>query len=73
MGRYAVAGRTSTNVTVSAPPTAQPQGASTSSLGALAADAPTSAQAASILNPPVPPSSLPLFYANTAPPSGVAF
>jgi hypothetical protein len=63
----------STNVTVSAPPTSQPQGAATTSLGSLQPGTPTSQQQASISNPPVPPAPLPPGYSNTAPPSGDGF
>lgn len=63
----------SSNVTVSAPPTSQPQGAATQSLGSLQPATPTAQQQASISNPPVAPSPLPPLYANTAPASGDAF
>lgn len=63
----------STNVTVSAPPTSQPQGAATTSLGSLQPATPSAQQQASISNPPVVPAPLPPLYANTAPPSGDAF
>lgn len=62
----------STNVTVSAPPTAQPQGAANTSLGSLQPSTPTAQQQASISNPPVAPASLPPTYADTQPPSGDA-
>jgi hypothetical protein len=60
----------STNVTVSPPATAQPQGAATSNIGPLSPATPTSAQQAAINNPPVPPAPLPSGYSRTAPPSG---
>lgn len=63
----------STNVTVSAPPTAQPQGAATTSLGSLQPGAPSPQQLGSIANPPIIPAPLPALYANTQPPSGDAF
>jgi hypothetical protein len=63
----------STNVTVSSPPTSQPQGEATSSLGALQPGTPNAQQQASISNPPVSPASLPQLYENTQPPSGDAF
>jgi hypothetical protein len=68
----------STNVSVSAPPTAQPQGAATTNLGALQPITVTAQKMATvnmmaiINNPPVPPAPLPASYANTAPPSGAA-
>lgn len=63
----------STNVTVSAPPTSQPQGAATTSLGSLQSAPPVPQQLASIANPPIIPAPLPPLYSNTAPPSGDAF
>lgn len=63
----------STNVTVSAPPTVQPQGAATSNLGSLQAVVVTAKYMAIINNPPVAPAPLPLCYASTAPPSGNCF
>lgn len=63
----------STNVTVSSPPTSQPQGAATTNIGSLQPGTPTTQQQASISNPPVVPSPLPAEYANTAPPSGDGF
>jgi len=63
----------SSNVTVSSPETAQPQGNAISNVGALSPLAPTTSQQACISNPLVPPFTLPLGYANTQPPSGAAF
>lgn len=63
----------SANVTVSAPPTSQPQGAATQSLGSLQPATPSAQQQASISNPPVVPAPLPPLYANTAPRSGDGF
>lgn len=63
----------STNVVVSAPPTAQPQGAATTSLGSLQPIKVTAQQMAIIGNPPIAPIVLPLEYSNTAPPSGIAW
>jgi hypothetical protein len=63
----------STGVSVSAPATAQPQGAATSSLGGLQPQTPTAAQSAAIASPPVTPSPLPADVANEAPSSGVIF
>lgn len=63
----------STNVTVSAPATSQPQGAATSNIGSLTPATPDGPQYASISNPPVSPAPLPSAYAATSPPSGYAF
>lgn len=63
----------STNVTVSAPPTAQPQGAATTSLGSLQPGDLAPQQQASISNPPIAPAPLPPLYENTQPPSGDAW
>lgn len=62
----------STNVTVSVPPTSQPQGAAVTNLGTLSALTPTPQQQAAISNPPIPPSPLPPSYTGTQPPSGNA-
>jgi hypothetical protein len=63
----------SSNVVISSPPTAQPQGEATASLGSVQPATATPQQQASISNPPVPPTTLPADYASTAPPSGDAF
>jgi hypothetical protein len=63
----------STNVTVSPPATSQPQGAATTSLGALSPAAPTGQQQAAIASPTITPVPLPADYSLTAPPSGFAF
>lgn len=63
----------STNVTVSAPPTSQPQGAATTSLGSLQPIEVTAQQMAVIGNPPVVPAPLPTIYGSSMPPSGDAF
>jgi hypothetical protein len=63
----------STNVSVSAPPTSQPQGSATTSLGSLSPINVTAQQMAVIGSPIVPPAPLPPIYSSTAPPSGDAF
>ena len=63
----------STGVTVSAPPTSQPQGAATTGLGALQPQTPTPSQSAAIANPPVVPAQLPAVIISGSPPSGDAF
>jgi hypothetical protein len=63
----------STGVSVSPPPTAQPQGASTSNLGSVQPQTLTAAQSAAIASPPVTPSPLPAEVANEAPSSGACF
>jgi hypothetical protein len=63
----------STNVAVSTPATAQPQGAATTDGGTLQPIAVTAQQMATINNPPIPPANLPSTYFFTAPPSGAAF
>lgn len=63
----------SSNVTVSAPPTSQPQGASTTNLGSLQPGDLAPQQQASISNPPIAPAPLPQLYENTQPPSGDAW
>lgn len=63
----------STNVSVSAPPTAQPQGAATTNVGSLQPIVVTAQQMAVVGNPPVPPVPVPTLYGSSMPPSGDAF
>lgn len=63
----------SDNVTVSSPPTSQPQGAATQSLGSLQPVEVTAQKLAVIGNPPVIPAPLPTLYGSSMPPSGDAF
>jgi hypothetical protein len=65
----------STNVSISAPPTAMPQGAATTSIGALQPITPTAQQMAAIdgSSSVILPEPLPFSYSSTAPPSGLAF
>ena len=63
----------STNVTVSAPPTSQPQGAATTNIGSVQPATPTPQQQASISNPLFLPTGLPTLYGSSMPPSGIAW
>jgi hypothetical protein len=63
----------STGVTVSPPPTSQPQGAATTPLGGVQLQPLTPSQLASVGNPSVPPAPLPESITNEAPSSGDAF